>query len=369
LIALLVALCGRLFSAPDAGNGWGYDLDSLARDLAVWRAHPDVRVDSIGASVQGRPLWMVTITDGSDSVAPVAGRSGPKKRVVAHARTHPWEVQAEHVANGMVAALLESSDSAAARRRDFIFHIVPQYNPDGVALGSQRLNANGVDLEGNWTASAMEPEAAALKRVFQGFMAGPVPVEVALNLHSDQINCTRFFFYHMPGGTSPLYAESEKTYIAAVQKAFPGGIEDWNFVASWETAPGLRYPEGFWWDSWREKVMALTFEDSNCPDAGQFDATGRALVAGTVAYLREKGLPASRAVVPATPLRVATDGIHMEVAEGSRWEVRDLTGRALGRGGVEGAILPWARLPGRSSAILLVRTPQGEVHRILLPRR
>lgn len=369
LIPLLVMLSGVAFAGPDASNGWGYDLDSLRRDLDDWRSHPDVRIDSIGASVQGRPLWMVTITDRTDSVAPVPGRAGPKRRVVVHARTHPWEVQSQHVANGMIRTLLEPSEQAAILRRDFLFHIVPQYNPDGIVLGSQRFNANGVDLEGNWTASVMEPEAAALKRVFVSFMEGAIPVDVALNLHSDQINCTRFFFYHLPGGTSELYARLEQMFIADVQAHFPGGIEDWNFVASWANAPVLRYPEGFWWSGWREQVLALTYEDANCPDAGGFDSTGRALVMGTADHLWKRALSTEPVAAMPTPLRLGNDGVHLAVPDGSRWELRDFAGRRLGSGDVVHPVLPWALLPGKASAVFLVRTPEGAVHRILLPRR
>jgi hypothetical protein len=369
LIALFALLAGPVFAAPDSTNGWGYGLDSLDRDLAVWKSHPDVRIDSIGASVRGRPIWMVSITDRSDSLAPVSGRAGPKRRVAAHARTHPWEVQSQRVAKGMISALLEPTDEAAGLRRDFQFHIIPQYNPDGIVLGSQRFNANGIDLEGNWSAPVMEPEAASLKRLFQGFMAGANPVDVALNLHSDQFNCTRFFFYHLPGGTSELYAAQEKVFIADVQARFPGGIEDWNFVASWANAPVLRYPEGFWWSGWREKVMALTYEDANCPDAGRFDSTGRALVLGTAAYLRRITESVAPRIAVAAPLRVSTEGIHLAVPRGSRWELRDLAGRRLGAGLADPPLLPWSSLPGNGSAILAVRTPAGVVHRILLPRR
>lgn len=371
LIALLALLAVPVFAVPDSTNGWGYDLDSLDRDLAVWKAHPDVRIDSIGASVQGRPIWMVSITDRSDSVAPVSGRAGPKRRVVAHARTHPWEVQSQRVANGMIAALLEPTDEAAALRRDFLFHFIPQYNPDGIVLGSQRFNANGVDLEGNWSAPVMEPEAASLKRLFQGFMAGANPVDVALNLHSDQFNCTRFFFYHLPGGTSELYAAQEKTFIADIQARFPGGIEDWNFVASWATAPVLRYPEGFWWSGWREKVMALTYEDANCPDAGLFDSTGRALVEGTGAYLRQ--------VPQAAEHKADSRSLRLEGAEivfggelgGCRWETRDAKGRRMTTGIVSSTSLKVSDIvpPGRGMSVFLVRRPDGGLERILLSPR
>src|SRR4051812_11753121 len=54
--------------APDSTHQWGYGYDSLLLDLEQWRQHPEVKIDSIGASVQGRAIWMVSITDASDSL-------------------------------------------------------------------------------------------------------------------------------------------------------------------------------------------------------------------------------------------------------------------------------------------------------------
>lgn len=279
---------------PDSTNGWLYGYDSLLADLARWRESPYVKIDSIGASVEGRALWMVTVTAPGDSLGESGGEAGRKRRVFIHARTHPSEVQAQRVANEMVAFLLDSSGTSAGIREGFIFHILPMYNPDGVEKGPGRshgygrLNANRVDLEGGWDDSEPQPEVAALRARFQDFMEGPAPIEVALNLHSDRFNCTRFFFFHDSQGTSPAYVELEKEYIGDVREHFPEGIEDWHFVRSWATGTPPQYPESFWWLNYREQVMALTYEDANCPTASEFEKTARALVMGSVDYLEGK---------------------------------------------------------------------------------
>lgn len=283
--------------APDSTNGWLYGYDSLLADLARWRASPHVRIDSIGASVEGRAIWMVTVTSAGDSLGP-AGAAGRKRRVFVHARTHPSEVQAHRVANEMVKLLLDSSAASAEIRSGFIFHFVPMFNPDGVEKGPGRshgfgrLNANRVDLEGGWDDSEAQPEVEALRNRFKAMMAGPIPVEVALNLHSDRFNCTRFFFFHDSQGTSAKYVEEEKAFIGGVQEHFPGGIEEWHFIRSWTNGTPLQYPESFWWLNHRENVMALTYEDANCATASEFDRTARALVRGSADYLRGKPLPA-----------------------------------------------------------------------------
>src|SRR5918997_510551 len=66
----------------------------------------------------------------------------------------------------------------------------------------------------------------------------------------------------------------------------PGGIREWHFVQSWENSTPPQYPESFWWFNYREKVMALTYEDANCPGAAEFERTARALIHGSADYLR-----------------------------------------------------------------------------------
>lgn len=362
---------GALAQAPDSTNGWGYGLDSLARDLAAWKQSPHVRIDSIGASVQSRPIWMVSITEAGDSV----GRGGDlpprKRRVFMHARTHPSEVQAHHVANEAIKFLLADNDTAKALRRDFIFNFIPMYNPDGVALGKPRQNANGIDVESNWTANPMEPEPAALKKTFQAFMAGPTPIEVALNLHSDQFNCKRFFFFHYAEGTSAKYAELEKEFIGNVQARFPGGIQDWGFVKSWANGTVLHYPESYWWINHKEAVLALTYEDANCVGAGRFDSTGRALVLGSTDYLKAR--PAAGIfgrLLASGRLEFSAEGVRVPAGRtASAWEVLDPRGRRLAYGSLAAGetLLPWSAFPAAPMRMLRVARAGGPALGLILP--
>jgi hypothetical protein len=371
VLATLLLLFASLSARADS-TSWGYGNDSLAVDLALWRAHPDVRVDSFGASALGRPLWMVTISDGSDSLASASGRSGPKRRIFVHARTHPAEVQSLYVAREMIRFLLDTTARTRDLRRRFVFHFVPHYNPDGVALGMARQNANGVDIESNWDKTVLEPEVQALKRVFDAFQSGPVPIEVALNLHSDQFNGKRFFFYHLEAGTSWIYTELQKEYIAGVQAQFPGGIENWDFITSWGTGTGSRYPEGYWWKTQREKVLALTYEDNNSATASRYDSAGRALVLGSVAYLANHPLAAARAVRDPSAIQVGPAGVRLRASmTGARWEVHSMDGRRLGGGEVPTGemLLAWDRLEGAGPRVIRLLEPGRPVQVRMLGAR
>ena len=335
--ALLPCFLSTAAAQPDSTNGWGYPLDSLHADLARWRQHPLVRVDSIGLSVQGRPIWRVTVGEDPQRAKP---------RVFVHARTHAAEVQSFYVLREMLwyltdTAAIDTNDRAraAALRDAYAFHFIPAYNPDGIALGRGRHNANGVDLEGNWNHPAPQPEVLALRATCDVLPAAPAEgrVRVALNLHSDQVNCSRFFFYHHENGTSPAFAALQRSYITGVRSYFPEGIEPWNYVVSWTGGFAPQYPESYWWSTRGADVMALTYEDTNCPGAGDFHRTARALLLGSDDYLRAHPvtLAARRRDAAAAPrdtrLGFGRDGVIRVLRNDGRGAgdgARDVRGRA-----------------------------------------
>ncbi len=359
----------------DSANGWGYPYDSLLRDLSQWRQSPWVRVDSIGATVQNRAVWMVSITDSTDSVKATEGRSGGKFRIVAHARTHPSEVQAQRVANEMILFLLDTGNASQSLRRDFVWNIIPMYNPDGVESRFSRLNGNKVNLETDWSTKVMQPESSALKSWFTYLYAGKCQPRVALNLHSDQVNGSRFFFYHLPGGTSSIYATLEQDYINRVRSHFPGGIKPYSQISSWPDSTSvpdnrLMYPEGFWWKTAREDVMALTYEDDNSYTASDFDKTGRAIVLGSAEYVLGRGVTIQQAArTRGSRIVVGQWGVEIRSrTAGERWELRDLQGRNLVSGALMGDTrLDWSALPGKGPRILALLGGVEPPESVMLP--
>jgi hypothetical protein len=255
-----------------AAQNWGYGYDSLLADLARWSANPSVRIDSVGASVLNRTLYMLTIEDSSISAL-------PRKRVWIHARTHPNEVQGTWVTNQIIARLLDSSAFSRQLRRNCVFNIIPMINPDGVELQYARENAHRIDIESNWTANPGEPEVQTLRRMFVSLMAQQNPVRIALNMHS-AYGTNRYFVYHAAAGTSDAYAVIQQRFIQGVRNYFPGGIQPYSYFVSWTTAPSLVYPESWFWQNHRENVLALTYEDMNSTAARAFDSTANAILRG-----------------------------------------------------------------------------------------
>jgi hypothetical protein len=255
-----------------ASLNWGYGYDTLRADIARWSASPFVHVDSVGASVQKRTLYLLTIQD--TAASPLA-----RKRVWIHARTHPNEVQGTWVTNQIISQLLGSSSLARQLRNGCVFNILPMINPDGVELKRPRENANNIDIESNWTAVPGEPEVQTLRAMFVSLMSQPNPIRIALNMHS-AYGTDRYFVYHTATGTTAGYAVVEQRFINTVRSYFPGGIRPYDFFVSWTSAPSQVYPESWFWKNCGENVLALTYEDMNDASAHAFDTTANAILHG-----------------------------------------------------------------------------------------
>ncbi|MBL9203161.1 MAG: hypothetical protein JNL39_21810, partial [Opitutaceae bacterium] len=97
---------------------------------------PHARAEVIGQSALGRPLHLVTVTNFQKPDA-------AKKIIWMQARQHAWETGTSYLLEGAL-RFVASSDPAAQRLRDEnVFCFVPMINPDSVARGDVRFNANG----------------------------------------------------------------------------------------------------------------------------------------------------------------------------------------------------------------------------------
>ncbi|MHC1738156.1 MAG: M14 family zinc carboxypeptidase [Ignavibacteriaceae bacterium] len=261
-------------------NMYSYGYDSLLSQLNKWRLNPYIVIDSIGKSVQGRAVWMLSIKGEQNHSLPVY-------RVTIHARTHPGEIQSQMLTHKIIEFLTGDSMPGTLLRERFIFNIVPMYNPDGVELGSGRMNANGIDLERNWFTFPNEPEVAALKNKFIEFMGSAQPVCIALNMHGDGGAVKDYFVFHHQAGTSAQFEIDQKEFIGNVRSHYVTGIHDWNYFISWTSGNPMVYPESWFWANYAEGVMALTFEQISTASANdtRYDSAAYALLKGIMDYL------------------------------------------------------------------------------------
>ncbi|MCC6161784.1 MAG: succinylglutamate desuccinylase/aspartoacylase family protein [Acidobacteria bacterium] len=154
-----------------------YRLSDLDRFLARVSASPHASVATIGHTVQGRPLEIITI-----------GNEEAPTRVFVRARAHPWESGSNWVAQGLVDRLLRDDAVAREWRARHVLYVLPMANKDGVARGLTRFNANGRDLNRNWQSPAdatLVPENAALERWLEAMIAKGRTPTLAIELHND----------------------------------------------------------------------------------------------------------------------------------------------------------------------------------------
>lgn len=154
-----------------------YRLSDLGMLLEEIGRHPLVAIETIGRTVEGRPLEIVRV-----------GRIDAPFRVFLRARAHPWEPGGNWVVQGLLRALL--ADTPASRRAldTFCVYVMPMANKDGVARGRTRFNLRGRDLNRNWDRPAppdLAPENSALEEwLLRAKAEGRLP-HLALELHND----------------------------------------------------------------------------------------------------------------------------------------------------------------------------------------
>ncbi|MDO4573665.1 MAG: M14-type cytosolic carboxypeptidase [Planctomycetia bacterium] len=144
---------------------------------------PNVRMQEIGKSLEGRPIVRFTVTD---FAVPEAG----KKRFYILARQHAWEAHTSWQADGMIRFLI--SDAGAKLRQKGVFYVIPIVDGDGVEHGRIRFNGNGYDVNRRWnevdvTKTKMRdvrPEVWYVKKDILDEHAR-LPLDLVVNLHND----------------------------------------------------------------------------------------------------------------------------------------------------------------------------------------
>ncbi len=163
-----------------------YTFSRLESLLSEIRNSPGVVVDSVGKSVEGRPIYLVHVTDHSrsDLDRPLAWIA---------ARQHAFEAGGSWAVEGMIRFLVSDDPVARNLRSRVQFVICPMLNPDGVARGSTRFNARGIDLNRHWhaadpisTNAEMAPEIVLVKKALRKWRAAH-HLDLWINIHNNDM--------------------------------------------------------------------------------------------------------------------------------------------------------------------------------------
>ena len=132
------------------------------------------QIDDLGSTAQGRDINLLTI----------GHQAASDLKIWIIARQHPGETMAEWFAEGLLSRLLDHQDPTARALLDCAtFYIVPNMNPDGAALGNQRTNAAGADLNREWQNPSPErsPEVYAVRQKMH-----ETGVDLFLDIHGEE---------------------------------------------------------------------------------------------------------------------------------------------------------------------------------------
>lgn len=153
---------------------------TLSDDLAH---NPDVVIETIGRSVEGRDIPLVTITDHA-----TADKS--KKVVWLMFRQHAWESGSSWTGEGLIRFISSGDPAARQIRSETIVKILPLCDPDGVFHGTVRFNRCGFDLNRNWDVvdRVKMPEITAERKAIADWVKSGRRVDFFLTLHNDEYN-------------------------------------------------------------------------------------------------------------------------------------------------------------------------------------
>ncbi|USD39359.1 M14-type cytosolic carboxypeptidase [Ferrimonas sp. SCSIO 43195] len=161
---------GSIYFAYFAPYSYGRHQDLLHHA----QTHPLCRLDTLGQTLDGNDISLLTI-----------GEPEPGKNIVwVIGRQHPGETMAEWFIEGLLARLLDDTDTVGrALLGNSVFYVVPNMNPDGSIRGHLRTNAIGVNLNREWQTPSMEksPEVFLVREKML-----ETGIDLFLDVHGDE---------------------------------------------------------------------------------------------------------------------------------------------------------------------------------------
>jgi hypothetical protein len=196
-----------------------------------------VKYSVLGKSLQGRPIYKIE------------SHSDSKEWLVILGRLHPPEITGALALLPFVETLLANNQFADSFRQKYNLLIIPNLNPDGVAMGNWRHNANGVDLNRDWI-SFKQPETKQVHQYLQGLVADGQKIKFAIDFHSTQHDV----FYTMPVDYGVENRYFVKHWLGALDNVMP----NFDVVQKPGNRPNNGVSKQYFADNYQ--VHAITYE-------------------------------------------------------------------------------------------------------------
>lgn len=249
--------------------------------------HNAATLEVLVHSVEGRAIEVLRIGQ-NDSNRPT---------IVLLGRQHPPEVPGALAMQAFIRQLLEDTELASRFRSTFRVLAVPNLNPDGVARGHWRLNANHVDLNRDW-GPFTQPATRAVGELMEGM--GPPRADGGLWLLLDFHATRRDVFYTQLEPPEHDLPSFTGCWLDRVDEA----------MSDYQVARAARHlVEGTTAKAWATRVLeapAVTYEVGDTTDTGIIDrvaqTAARKLMQTLLHAHRQSSAPCASACSPcATP--------------------------------------------------------------------
>jgi len=181
-----------------------YTLTMMNERMAEWEKHPAVSRRTIGRSVEGRPIELLTV---STSTLPEKERLG----IWVTSRQHAAETCASFFLDGFMEWVLSEDEAAKSLLSRASIHVAPMLNPDGVVAGNYRDNARGVNLNRMWKTPDEEtsPEILAITTAVREWVGAGNRYDLYIDLHGDSEAHAHYAFHASDTVRPPKYPQPE----------------------------------------------------------------------------------------------------------------------------------------------------------------
>lgn len=218
-----------------------YSMEQHQRLIAKTAIRPNVSLESLGTTIDGRSVDMLRIGD------PQA-----RLKIWAIARQHPGETMAQWWMEGYLSRLTDSNQSVSRQLlRHAVFYVVPNMNPDGSARGYLRTNSGGTNLNREWNSPSLErsPEVYFVRQKMH-----ETGVDFSLDVHGDEA-----LPYNFIAGTEGVHSWNSERL--ALQNNYKNNLEmlnpDFQTIIGYPVTPAGAANYGI--------CSSYVAENFNCP--------------------------------------------------------------------------------------------------------
>lgn len=225
-----------------------YLASRLNKKIEQWSKLPFVQVSSIGKSYEGREMPLLHITEPSDC---------RKYVVYIHGRIHTSESPSSWHLEKLIDLIVANTPHSKRLREQLDLYILPFTNPDGVVNGLSRSALHGINLEVNHADpdSLTAVEVKNIRAFLTELTSKGKAVDLFLNMHSQIADYVTYWIHTAESSSKEAFFNLMKiaNLTTSQNRLFTKGEFSFSKMHP-------KYLEGWFWDRFKEKTTALTFE-------------------------------------------------------------------------------------------------------------